>query len=249
MTEALLKKINDPTIRWIVYLYVIPHYPHEMYYVGISSNEIEVRLCQGYGHNKELTDAISDAGGYKNIGVYILCDTPDFWKANGLEKHYISYYHSLYDPNAPGGGYGYNKQDGGLFGYTVCQYSKDLISQSKSVPVAQISLYEDKILRIFASQFVAYEKTGISWKLISKTIRNPYRYHSAGGFRWISLKPYLTKELIERIFYSKDASDVTIPLDPNILYADIKTKPKAKKNTQAAGAIPAAVLVDEERII
>lgn len=249
MTEALLKKINDPTIRWIVYLYVIPHYPHEMYYVGISSNEIEVRLCQGYGHNKELTDAINDAGGYKNIGVYILCDTPDFWKANGLEKHYISYYHSLYDPDAPGGGYGYNKQDGGLFGYTVCQYSKDLISQSKSVPVAQISLYEDKILRIFASQFVAYEKTGISWKLISKTIRNPYRYHSAGGFRWISLKPYLTKELIERIFYSKDASDVTIPLDPNILYADIKTKPKAKKNTQAAGAIPAAVHFDEERII
>ena len=249
MTEALLKKINDPSIRWIVYLYVIPHYPHEMYYVGLSSNDIDVRLGHWYGHNPELIDAIREAGGMKNVGVYILCETPDFWKANGLEKHYISYYHSLYDPDAPGGGYGYNKQDGGLFGYTLCQHSKDLISQSKSVPVAQISLYEDKILCIFASQFVAYEKTGISWKLISKAIRNPDRYHSAGKSRWISLKPYLSKDLINEIFYSKDESDVVIPLDPQILYNDIKVKPKKKKNTQAAGAIPAAVLVEEERKI
>lgn len=247
MTEALLKKINDPTIKWIVYLYVIPHYPHEMYYVGLSSNDIDVRLGYWYGHNTELIDAIREAGGMKNVGVYILCETPDFWKANYLEKYYISYYHSLYDPYSPDGGYGYNKQDGGLFGYTVCQYSKDLNSKAHNKPVAQLSKYENKIIAIYASLRIAAQITGIPWKQISAVLCD--LQHTAGGYRWISLKPYLSKEQIEKIFYSKDASDVIIPLDPIILYSDIKTKSKAKKSQQAAGAIPAAVLVDEERKI
>ena len=163
MTEALLKKINDPTIKWIVYLYVIPHYPHEMYYVGLSSNDIDVRLGHWYGHNPELTDAIREAGGMKNVGVYILFETPDFCKGNDLEKYYIAHYHSLYDPDAPGGGYGYNKQDGGLFGYTLCQYSKDLISKAHNKPVAQLAKYENKIIAIYASLKIADEVTGISW--------------------------------------------------------------------------------------
>lgn len=247
MTESLLKKINDPTIKWIVYLYVIPHYPHEMYYVGLSSNDIDVRVRNWYGNNPELTCAIREAGGMKNVGVYILCETPDFWKGNDLEKHYISYYHSLYNPYDLDNCYGYNKQDGGFFGWHHCQFSKDLISQAKGKPVAQISRYEDKIIAIYASLKIADEVTGISWRNIQKVVKGAN--NSAGGYRWISLEPYLSKDLIHEIFYSMDESDVIIPLDPNILYADIKTKPKAKKNTQAAGSIPAAVLVDEERKI
>lgn len=76
--RSIVEKINDPSVKWIVYLYVIPHYPHEMYYVGLSSNDIDVRLDYWYGHNKELTDAIRDAGGMKNVGVFILCETPNF---------------------------------------------------------------------------------------------------------------------------------------------------------------------------
>lgn len=250
MTKSMLEKIKDPNSRWIVYLYVIPHYPHEMYYVGVSSNDIDIRLSNGYGNNKELRNAIRDAGGMKNVKIYIIAKDVDASTAAALERAYIAKYHSLYDPDAPGGGYGYNKQDGGFFGFQYCQYSKDLISQSKSVPVAQISRYEDKIIRIYASQKIANEVTGISWRNISRTINRPYRYHSAGGFRWISLEPYLSKDLINEIFYSKDESDVVIPLDPNILYSDIKTKPKAKKNAQAVGVIPAAAVhFDEERII
>lgn len=249
MTKSMLEKIKDPNSRWIVYLYVIPHYPHEMYYVGVSSNDIDIRLSNGYGNNKELRKAIRDAGGMKNVKIYIISRDVDASTAAALEREYIAKYHSLYDPDAPRGGYGYNKQDGGFFGFQYCQYSKDLISKSKSVPVAQISRCEDKIIAIYASQKIANEVTGISWRNITKNINNPDRNHTAGNYRWISLKPYLTKEQIEKIFYSNDASDVIIPLDPNILYADIKTKPKAKKNRQAAGAIPAAVHFDEERII
>ena len=247
MTKSMLEKIKDPNSRWIVYLYVIPHYPHEMYYVGVSSNDIDIRLSNGYGNNKELRKAIRDAGGMKNVKIYIIAKDVDASTAAALEREYIAKYHSLYDPDAPGGGYGYNKQDGGFFDFQYCQYSKDLISQSKSVPVAQISRYEDKIIRIYASQKIANEVTGISWKNITKAVNGIN--NSAGKSRWISLKPYLSKDLINEIFYSKDESDVVIPLDPQILYNDIKVKPKKKKNTKAAGAIPAAVLVEEERKI
>lgn len=226
MTKSMLERIKDPNSRWIVYLYVIPHYPHEMYYVGVSSNDIDVRRSNGYGNNKELRKAIREAGGMKNVKIYILAENVDASTAAALERKYIAYYHSLYDPDAPGGGYGYNKQDGGFFGFQYCQYSKDLISQSQSVPVAQISRYEDKIIAIYASQKIANEVTGIPWRNITKTVNNPNRNHTAGNYRWISLKPYLTKEQIEKIFYSKDDSDMTIPIDPKDIYASIKSRPK-----------------------
>ena len=43
MNKATLERIMNPGVKWIVYLYVIPHYPHVMYYVGISSNSTKKR--------------------------------------------------------------------------------------------------------------------------------------------------------------------------------------------------------------
>ena len=54
MNKATLERIMNPGVKWIVYLYVIPHYPHVMYYVGISSNSTKKRRENGYGHNPEL---------------------------------------------------------------------------------------------------------------------------------------------------------------------------------------------------
>ena len=53
MNKATLERIMNPGVKWIVYLYVIPHYPHVMYYVGISSNSTKKRRENGYGHNPE----------------------------------------------------------------------------------------------------------------------------------------------------------------------------------------------------
>ena len=50
MNKATLERIMNPGVKWIVYLYVIPHYPHVMYYVGISSNSTKKRRENGYGH-------------------------------------------------------------------------------------------------------------------------------------------------------------------------------------------------------
>lgn len=244
MTKALLKKIKDPNSRWIVYLYVIPHKPHEMYYVGVSSNDIDVRQSNGYGHNKELSKAIKDAGGMKNVKVYILAANVDAPTAAALERKYIKYYHSLYNPYAPDGGYGYNKQDGGLSGFTLCQYSKDQISKAKNVPVAQIAKDENKIIAIYASLLTAEQETGTPWRQISKTINGIH--YTASGYRWISLKPYLSPELIEHIFYSTDTEDIVIPLDPNVLYSQIKNKLKVN-TSQGGGNCPAAFLMSKER--
>lgn len=90
MTKSMLEKIKDPNSRWIVYLYVIPHYPHEMYYVGVSSNDIDIRLSNGYGNNKELRKAIRDAGGMKNVKIYIISRDVDASTAAALEREYIA---------------------------------------------------------------------------------------------------------------------------------------------------------------
>ena len=224
MTKSMLERIKDPNSRWIVYLYVIPHYQHEMYYVGVSSNDMDVRVHYWYGNNPELIDAIRKAGGMKNVKKYIIAKDVDASTAAALERKYISKYHSLYNPYDLDNCYGYNKQDGGFFGWHHCQFSKDKISQAKGKPVAQILLDENKIFRIYASQKIAEDETGIAWQNISKAVNGIN--NSAGGYRWTSLDPFMSPKLKDRIFYSKDDSDMTIPIDPKDIYSSIKSRPK-----------------------
>ena len=66
--------------------HILTHaYPHEMYYVGISSNSTKKRRENGYGHNPELREAIRDAGGIRKIGIYILDEVDDAATAGRLE--------------------------------------------------------------------------------------------------------------------------------------------------------------------
>ena len=144
MNKATLERIMNPGVKWIVYLYVIPHYPHVMYYVGISSNSTKKRRENGYGHNPELREAIRKAGGIRKIGIYILEEVDDAVTAGRLEAYYVNeVYHCVYDPYHPETCYGYNRQTGGLTGFSLCQYSRDLIAKSKSVPVLQAAKDED----------------------------------------------------------------------------------------------------------
>lgn len=98
MNKATLERIMNPGVKWIVYLYVIPHYPHVMYYVGISSNSTKKRRENGYGHNPELREAIRKAGGIRKIGIYILEEVDDAVTAGRLEAYYVNeVYHCVYE--------------------------------------------------------------------------------------------------------------------------------------------------------
>ena len=87
MNKAMSAKIAAPDVKWTVYLYVIPHYLHEMYYVGITSNKLKDRWENGYGNNPELREAVREAGGVKKIGIYKLATVDDKTTAGQLESY------------------------------------------------------------------------------------------------------------------------------------------------------------------
>ena len=130
-----------------------------------------VTYLWGYGHNSELREAIREAGGIRNIGISILAKVDDAETTGQLEAYYVNeVYHCLYDPDHPDTCYGYNKQTGGLTGYTLCEHSKSLISKAKSIPVAQIEADADKLVAIYTSMKIVEKVTGIPWTSVSGVI-------------------------------------------------------------------------------
>ena len=220
MNKATLERIMNPGVKWIVYLYVIPH----------------------YGHNPELREAIRKAGGIRKIGIYILEEVDDAVTAGRLEAYYVNeVYHCVYDPYHPETCYGYNRQTGGLTGFSLCQYSRDLIAKSKSVPVLQAAKDEDKVIALYASMKIAEDISDIAWENISRATRSAA--YTAGGFRWFKLSPYLSPEQIEKIFYRDNIAGLILPFSLSVIFADAAKKLDSKH--EAAGENPAAVLLPE----
>lgn len=245
MRKSAFKEIMTPGNKWIVYLYVLPPHPpyfHVMFYVGISSKDIQTRWRNSYGTNPEFRRAVKAVGGVGNIGIYILDIVDDGATAGQLESYYVNeVYHSLYDPDHPETCYGYNKQTGGLTGFTLCEYSRRLISKATSVPVAQIEPCADKLCAVYSSMMVAEKITEISHKQISFAVCG--QHLSAGGYRWADLTLYLTPYQIEKIFYSKDTVGLLTQLDLKALYESLP--PKKEKKTAAAGDNPAVLSLPE----
>ena len=214
----------------------------DVYYVGISSNSTKKRRENGYGHNPELCEAIRKAGGIRKIGIYILEEVDDAVTAGRLEAYYVNeVYHCVYDPYHPETCYGYNKQTGGLTGFSLCQYSRDLISKSKSVPVLQAAKDEDKVIALYASMKIAEDISDITLENISRATRSAA--YTAGGFRWFKLSPYLSPEQIEKIFYRDNIAGLILPFSPSVIFADAAKKLDSKH--EAAGENPAAILLPE----
>ena len=245
MRKSAFKEITTPGNKWIVYLYVLPPHPpfyHIMFYVGISSNDMQTRWRNSYSANPEFRKAVKDVGGVGNIGICILDVVDDGETAGKLEAHYVNdVFHSLYDPDHPETCYGYNKQTGGLTGFTLCEYSRRLISKAASTPVAQIELCEDKLCAVYSSMMVAEKITEISHKQISATVCGSHL--SAGGYRWADLTLYLTPHQIEKNFYKRETAGLVTTLDLKVLYASLP--PKKEKKTAAAGDNPAVVSLPE----
>lgn len=245
MRKSVFDEIMSPGNKWMVYLYVLPPHPpfyHIMYYVGISSNSLKERWSNGYGNNKELRKAVHDAGGVGNIEIYILDIVDDGETAGSLEAYYVNeVYHSLYDPDHPETCHGYNKQTGGLTGYTLCPYSKGLISRAKNVPVAQIAADEDKLIAVYASIKAVEDYIKIPWRSVSSVIHG--HQNTTHGYRFADLRPFLTSHQIETIFYKEDTVELLTPLDLKALYASLPSK--KEKKPAAAGDNPAVLSLPE----
>ena len=189
-----------------------------------------------------MCEAIRKAGGIRKIGIYILEEVDDAVTAGRLEAYYVNeVYHCVYDPYHPETCYGYNKQTGGLTGFSLCQYSRDLISKSKSVPVLQAAKDEDKVIALYASMKIAEDISDITLENISRATRSAA--YTAGGFRWFKLSPYLSPEQIEKIFYRDNIAGLILPFSPSVIFADAAKKLDSKH--EAAGENPAAILLPE----